>query len=114
MAAILADPQQLLLVAESPAGQVVAWVQAAVQRLLVSETRAMLTGLVVDEACRGQGLGRQLVVEVERWAIEQGCTAVTVRSNVVRRRAHQFYLDLGYEPVKTQQAFCKKLPGSIE
>jgi hypothetical protein len=35
---------------------------------------------------------------------------VSVRSNVIRKEAHEFYKGLGYEPTKSQFKFRKKLP----
>lgn len=53
----------------------------------------------------------------ERWAREQGCWAIYLRSNVVREGAHAFYERLGYERVKMQLALRKALsreaPGAI-
>jgi len=61
------------------------------------------------EGHRSAGAGKLLLDEAERWAREHGCSAVNLRSNVIRERAHQFYLRNGYEHYKTQKAFRKKL-----
>jgi len=37
------------------------------------------------------------------------CKGVSVRSNVLRERAHTFYVRHGYEHYKTQKAFRKPL-----
>ena len=55
-----------------------------------------VTVLVVNEAVRGQGIGRALVAEAERLLGEAGCGAAEVTSNVRRAEAHAFYLRLGY------------------
>jgi len=64
---------------------------------------------VVHEDARGRGVGRALVSAAEDWARERGYTMVSVRSNVIRRDAHEFYKGLGYEPTKSQFKFRKKL-----
>jgi GNAT superfamily N-acetyltransferase len=63
----------------------------------------------VDEKRRSAGTGRKLLQVAERWAAERGCKSVSVRSNVIRERAHEFYLRNGYEHFKTQKAFRKPL-----
>ena len=40
---------------------------------------------------------------------KRGCKSMSVRSNVIRERAHQFYLRHGYEHYKTQKAFRKPI-----
>ncbi len=103
------DPDHGLLVAEAADGQVVGWVHIHGRLLLEAEPFAEIGGLVVDEACRGQGTGRALVAAAEHWAREHGYAEVCVRSNVVRKEAHRFYEGLGYQLVKSQLTFRKAL-----
>ena len=63
LARLLARPTDLVLVAESAAGQVIGWVHAAEQELLESERRCEILGLVVDSRHRGRGTGRDLRAE---------------------------------------------------
>ena len=88
---------------------VIGWVHALIGHSLVADTTAEVAGLVVDQAYRSQRVGRVLMEQVERWAQEQGCVAVRLRSNVVRSRAHAFYQNLGYELTKTSKTFSKRL-----
>ncbi len=101
------DADHGLFVAEGPAGRVAGWVHVHGQRLLEAEPFAEIGGLVVDEACRGQGYGRALLAEAERWAAARGYAEVCVRSNATRLEAHRFYRGLGYALVKAQQVFRK-------
>lgn len=98
-----------LLVAETPAGEVVGWLHVSVNPLVDSDVRAEINGLVVAEGQRSRGAGRLLLEEAERWARGRGCRTVSLRSNVIRERAHRFYERLGYEHYKTQKAFRKTL-----
>ena len=66
--------------------------------------------LVVADAARGQGVGAALLHAVEAWARQQGYGTLYVRSNVVRGRAHHFYLREGYVEVKRQAVFRKDVP----
>jgi GNAT superfamily N-acetyltransferase len=98
-----------VLVAETSAGQVIGWLHASVTPLLEVPLRAEVNGLIVAEAHRSAGAGEKLLQAAERWAKDKGCNGMSVRSNVVRDRAHAFYLRNGYEHYKTQKAFRKKL-----
>jgi GNAT superfamily N-acetyltransferase len=88
---------------------VTGWLHVSVTPLLEVLLRAEVNGLVVDETQRSAGTGAKLLQAAERWAAEKGCKSMSVRSNVVRERAHEFYLRNGYEHYKTQKAFRKYL-----
>jgi len=96
-------------VAENGNGGLLGWAHVSVTPLLEVERRAELNGLVVDENARSVGVGARLLAEAEKWARKMHCTGMSVRSNVLRERAHQFYLREGYEHYKTQKAFRKPL-----
>ncbi|HEX6262030.1 MAG TPA: GNAT family N-acetyltransferase [Actinomycetota bacterium] len=97
-----------VLVAEL-GGAVVGWIQVQESRLVVERLRADITGLVVDQTARREGVGRRLVEAVERWAADRGAERIRVRSNVVREDAHAFYPSLGFEIAKTSTVFEKRL-----
>ena len=86
---------------------VIGWVHVSVTPLLEVEKRAEINGLVVDEKVRSHGAGASLLETAEKWAKKQRCVGMSVRSNVIRERAHGFYLRQGYEHYKTQKAFQK-------
>ena len=96
-------------VAEAAAGEVLGWIEVLLERTLISDREAEITGLVVDASCRGQGIGRRLMEEAEQWARDKGCRSVRLRSNVVRAEAHAFYEQLGYSVFKTQKNYRKML-----
>jgi GNAT superfamily N-acetyltransferase len=98
----------VVLLAED-SGEIVGWLHVSITPLLEVPLRAEVNGLVVDEAKRSQGAGAKLLKAAERWAAGKGCKSMSVRSNVVRERAHGFYLRHGYEHFKTQKAFRKSL-----
>ena len=102
------NPEHAVFVA-ADGEAVIGWVHALIGHSLVADTTAEVAGLVVDEAYRGQRVGRVLLQQVERWAQEQSCIAVRLRSNVVLSRAHAFYQNLGYELTKTSKNFYKRL-----
>jgi len=66
---------------------------------------AWLTMLVVAEAVRGGGVGRELVAHAERWARSVGAARISVTSGMLRNDAHDFYQRIGY--AKTGVRFGK-------
>jgi GNAT superfamily N-acetyltransferase len=101
--------QNALFVAQSSHAGVVGWAHVSVTHLVEVGTRAELNGLVVAEGQRSLGAGARLLEAVEDWARKHGCPSMSVRSNVIRDRAHKFYERQGYEHYKTQKAFRKTL-----
>jgi GNAT superfamily N-acetyltransferase len=101
--------QHAVLVAESVEGRVIGWLHVSVEPLLETELRAEVNGLVVADEERSRGAGRLLLQAAEGWARKHGCRNMSVRSNVIRERAHQFYTRNGYEHSKTQKAFRKAI-----
>jgi GNAT superfamily N-acetyltransferase len=98
-----------LLVAEA-GGRPAGWIQISLPRTFESPGAAEIAGLVVDETRRGEGLGPRLLRAAEDWARARGCPVIRVRSNVIRERAHAFYVREGYAKLKVQQVFEKPLP----
>jgi N-acetylglutamate synthase-like GNAT family acetyltransferase len=107
--AIEGDAQQAAFVAEAPDGEVVGWIHLSQVCSLASDPRAEITGLVVDSGIRGAGVGGLLVERGETWAREIGLTTIGVHSNIMRERAHSFYMRLGYAVNKSQKVFRKTL-----
>ena len=98
-----------VMVAEGPDGTVLGWIHVFITRQLESDPGAEIGGLVVDEGARGRGVGSALVASVEAWARERGYEGVSVRSNVIRLEAHEFYKSRGYQVLKSQFKLRKKL-----
>lgn len=98
-----------VLVAESAEAGVIGWLHVSKQPLVEMETRGEVNTLVVAEGRRSLGAGARLLAAAEEWARKRGCKGMSVRSNVIRERAHKFYERNGYEHYKTQKSFRKKL-----
>jgi GNAT superfamily N-acetyltransferase len=110
LAHILLDPMHhQVFVAETAEHQVTGWIHICVLRALESDRQAEIWGLVVDENHRSGGVGQLLIERAEAWAREHDCLAIGVHSNVIRERAHEFYKRHGYEIIKTQRVFRKRL-----
>lgn len=106
---VLKDKDAACFVAENGSGRVVGWTHVSVTPLLEVERRAEVNGLIVDETVRSRGAGALLLQAAEKWAQGKKCRGMSVRSNVIRERAHGFYLRNAYEHYKTQKAFRKSL-----
>ncbi|MCZ2404733.1 GNAT family N-acetyltransferase [Paenarthrobacter sp. Z7-10] len=94
-----ADPAQQLLVAASPAGDVVATMQLTVIPGLarVGASRLQIEAVRVRKDLRGQGIGGAMI----RWAVDsapaQGARLVQLTSDAGRTDAHRFYTRLGFK-----------------
>ena len=106
---LVRSSKHAVLVAASSQTGVIGWIHVSVTHLLEGDTRAEVNGLVVADGHRSLGAGAKLLEAAERWARKHACKNVNVRSNVIRERAHLFYLRQGYQHYKTQKAFRKPL-----
>ncbi len=57
---------------------------------------AIVEDVVVDEALRGQGIGRRMMAHAMALAREAGCYKLALSSNRKREAAHAFYESLGF------------------
>ena len=101
--------QNAVFVAEVRGAGVIGWIHVSKEPLLEVDTVAEVNGLVVGDGYRSLGAGARLLAVAEDWARKHGCLSMSVRSNVIRERAHQFYARNGYEHYKTQKSFRKPL-----
>jgi GNAT superfamily N-acetyltransferase len=101
--------QHAVFVALTAKEGVAGWLHVSRQPLLEVDIRAEVNGLVVADGARSLGVGARLLAAAEDWARKHGCKSMSVRSNVIRERAHKFYERNGYEHYKTQKSFRKPL-----
>jgi GNAT superfamily N-acetyltransferase len=106
---LFASSKDAIFVAESEEGGFLGWIHGTLTQFLESEFRVEIAGLVVDERFHRRGVGRDLVKQVERWALERGAEQSSVRCRITRPEAHRFYESLGYSQTKTQIVFRKSL-----
>jgi GNAT superfamily N-acetyltransferase len=105
--AILAHPEYVTFVAEAQGraiGLVGAYVSLGIE---LTGMYGRLTGLVVDEQWRGQGIGKSLMVTLEDFLKDRGARSLILTSGKHRMEAHLFYEHLGYE--ETGVRFVKYL-----
>jgi GNAT superfamily N-acetyltransferase len=97
LAAIAADPNNMLVVAECDGAVIGAFHLTIIQYVAYRGGRvAQIENVIVDPAARGLGVGAAMMV----WAIDEarrrGCFRVQLTSNKARVRAHRFYERLGF------------------
>ncbi|HKS68423.1 MAG TPA: GNAT family N-acetyltransferase [Candidatus Acidoferrales bacterium] len=109
LAGMQGSPDHAVFLAETPEGRIAGWIGVFLYRCVEADARAEISGLIVDERMRSKGIGNHLLERAEEWAREKGCLTASVRSNVIRERAHTFYERNGYKHIKTQKAFRKTL-----
>lgn len=86
-----------LLTVRPGAGEPVRGFLALVIFRTPTATHAWLEDVVVDEAWRGQGLGKSLVLAGLQRARERGASRVDLTSNPARTAANALYQALGFE-----------------
>ena len=64
---------------------------------LRSQPYALVEDLFVDEAYRGQGLGRMMMEQAIAEARKAGCYKILATSRHSREQVHEFYLKLGFQ-----------------
>ena len=85
--------------------KVTAWLHVSKRTSLESGVFFEILGLVVDEAYRSRGIGKQLVQQAIQWSRGEGAKVLRVRSNVIRKEAHTFYLQQHFTEKKLQKVF---------
>jgi len=103
------DPNHAIFVAQQEGGEIVGFVDLDCRCLAIKDASVEVCGLVIDQSVRGRGYGQALMQKAEAWAQAIGASAISLRSNVIRKEAHAFYQRCGYEIYKQQLAFQKRL-----
>ncbi|MDB6141824.1 MAG: aminoglycoside N(6)-acetyltransferase, partial [Pseudomonas sp.] len=74
-----------------------------------SSSVGFLEGLYVRPASRGQGIARQLVVGVQQWAEEMGCTELASDALLDNEGSHAMHKALGFAETERVVYFLKPL-----
>lgn len=101
----------VVLVAADAHGVPVGWGHVELRWTLTEPPSAQVMGMVVADGSRGSGIGRELLIAMEEWALAHGSRRMVVGTRVTRERAHRFYAREGYELLKTSYYLVKELAG---
>ena len=112
---VLSDPGQALFVAELGEGVagvlLVALRVSADDPILQPRRYAYVDEIAVLEQYRGRGIGRALMAEAERWALQRGASEIELHVWEANLRAVGFYEGLGYA---TTRRMMRRVPGSAQ
>lgn len=75
----------------------------------MSDPRAELNAIVVDQSARGTGIGRALIKAAEEWARSRNLTNLRLGARTTRTETHEFYKKTGFSINKTWLVFQKEL-----
>jgi GNAT superfamily N-acetyltransferase len=98
-----------LVAARTPGGEVIGWLHLNLLTPLEAPAAAQISGIVVDEAWRGTGVGGLFLDYAEAWAKARGLNRLTLRSRHDRAVAHAFYRNRGFAATKTSVVFDKRI-----
>ncbi len=103
---LLQDENRPIFAATDESGQVLGYAFCIFQQykddnIFTPVKTLYIDDLCVDEACRGQHLGRQLYDHVLAFARAQGCYNVTLNVWAFNESALRFYESCGLKPQKT-------------
>ena len=109
---IFADPMQPVFVFVRSNGKLGGYLEAGTRQYAEgckSSPVGYIEGWFVDEALRGQGIGKKLVQAAEEWARSQGLTEMASDTWLDNEDSIQAHLKLGYAEVERTVNFAKKL-----
>lgn len=58
---------------------------------------ALIEDLVVEDACRGEGIGKELLLSIESWAIARGVRRLQLLADHNNTRALEFYKKMDWK-----------------
>ncbi len=101
IAGLASDTSRRLLVAEMGSGDIVGTVDILINRNPTHGGRpwAVIENVVVSQALRRHGIGRELMNEALRFAEAANCYKVQLHSGKQRAEAHVFYRSLGFDSI---------------
>ena len=111
---LLSAPERyLVLIFVSEDGNALGFAEASIRVDYVNGTRsspvAFLEGLYVRPTSRGQGIARQLVVGVQQWGEEMGCTELASDALLDNQGSHAMHEALGFVETERVVYFLKPL-----
>lgn len=91
------NPEYILLGAFSDQA-LVGSLMGIICRDLVGECKPFMVieNVIVSGECRGRGIGKELMLTIEKMARERECYYIFFVSGAKRKEAHRFYESLGY------------------
>lgn len=95
---LMNDSNSYILIVAEDNGKVIGTVMGIICHTMVANLKSFLVmeAVVVDENYRGNGIGKEMLLDLESRAKRQGCSYIILVSGNQRKEAHKFYEALGY------------------
>lgn len=61
------------------------------------QTQGYIARIIVDKETQGRGIGKKLMLEAEKWALNHQYKRIGLNVFLANERAYKFYHQLGYE-----------------
>ncbi len=107
--AIIDEGREKVFVETDEDDKVIGYIHVGPYKLLYFKPLANILGLLVDEAYRRRGIGRELIKVAKKWALENKFYGIRVISGNEGEKAHAFYKSLGFRFIKSQGNYRMKL-----
>jgi GNAT superfamily N-acetyltransferase len=105
---VIKHPDHQIFVAHAE-NQVAGYIHLVCTIRMGSEPFVEIAALFVHEAFQSKGIGSALIKEAVNWTLAKDHQIIRIRSNIIRKKAHKFFIRNGFENLKTQEVFLKKL-----
>ncbi len=89
--------------------KVVGWVHLEKVLDLIEMEKIEIKAFIVAENERSKGIGNKLLNESKHWARKNGVSTIYLSCNILRERAHLFYIREGFTKMKTSHFFEVKI-----
>ncbi|MGL4694777.1 GNAT family N-acetyltransferase [Enterococcus larvae] len=87
--------------------QVCGYIHGAVYKTLYAPKMVNILALSIDTNFHGQGCGKALMTEMEKWTLTVGAFGIRLSSGENRTSAHRFYEHIGFTKRKNQANYYK-------
>jgi GNAT superfamily N-acetyltransferase len=97
----------IIFIAEDESRRVVGFAAVAIIPMIQCDGfLARITNICIDEKRRSAGIGAGLIKYIENYCVQKKCVLLEVTTNLKRKKAHEFYLNNGFE--ETHKRYNKK------
>jgi ribosomal protein S18 acetylase RimI-like enzyme len=100
LADLVRDGSSILMVARNDSGQIVGALNLTIYRVPTG-IRSIIEDVIVDNAARGHGIGKALMLQAIEIAREKGANTISLTSNPRREAANRLYLRIGFKKRET-------------
>lgn len=100
LADLVRDGSSTLMVARNDSGQIVGALNLTIYRVPTG-IRSIIEDVIVDNAARGHGIGKALMLQAIEIAREKGANTISLTSNPRREAANRLYLRIGFKKRET-------------